>query len=71
VVVSTSFAYRALAQFKTEEAIDAMIQGVLRWADSDWFEWFSTPISKIWGGNWWLGGACAREVAAKYGCYKF
>jgi Protein of unknown function (DUF1186) len=43
------FAYRALAQLKTEEAIDAMIQGVLRWADGDWFEWFSMPMSKIWG----------------------
>jgi Protein of unknown function (DUF1186) len=43
------FAYRALAQLKTEEAIDAIIQGILCWTDSDWFEWFSMPMSKILG----------------------
>ena len=41
------FAYQALGQLKTESAIDALVAGTRRWGDSDWFEWFTEAMPKI------------------------
>ncbi len=43
------FAYIALGQLKTPAAIDGLIAGVIKWADSDWFEWFCDAMSDIFG----------------------
>jgi hypothetical protein len=43
------FAYIALAQLKTPAAIDGLITGVKKWADSDWFEWFCDAMSDLFG----------------------
>jgi hypothetical protein len=41
------FAYIALGQLKTAEAIDGLILGVQKWSSSDWFEWFAEDMPKI------------------------
>jgi hypothetical protein len=41
------FAYIALGQLKTIEAIDGLILGVNKWADSDWFEWFCEAMPEV------------------------
>lgn len=43
------FAYIALGQLKTLDAIDGLILGVKKWSDSDWFEWFCETMSDIFG----------------------
>jgi HEAT repeat protein len=43
------FAYIALGQLKTPAAIDGLIAGVTKWADSDWFEWFCEAMPDIFG----------------------
>lgn len=43
------FAYIALGQLKTLEAIDGLILGVKKWSDSDWFEWFGEAMPEIFG----------------------
>jgi hypothetical protein len=43
------FAYIALGQLKTIEAIDGLILGVQKWADSDWFEWFCEAMPNVFG----------------------
>jgi hypothetical protein len=43
------FAYQALGQLKTPEAIDSLIQGTIRWDDSNWFEWFTEAMPEIFG----------------------
>jgi hypothetical protein len=43
------FAYIALGQLKTPEAIDGLILGIQKWADSDWFEWFCEAMADIFG----------------------
>jgi hypothetical protein len=40
-------AYIALGQLKTAAAIDGLILGVQKWSSSDWFEWFTEDMPKI------------------------
>jgi Protein of unknown function (DUF1186) len=41
------FAYIALGQLKTTEAIDGLILGVKKWSHTDWFEWFCEAMPII------------------------
>jgi hypothetical protein len=41
------FAYIALGQLKTIDAIDGLIAGVKKWAHTDWFEWFCEAMPDI------------------------
>jgi hypothetical protein len=41
------FAYIALGQLKTPEAIDGLILGTQKWSHSDWFEWFCEAMPTI------------------------
>jgi hypothetical protein len=43
------FAYIALGQLKTLEAIDGLIAGTKKWAHTDWFEWFCEAMPDIFG----------------------
>ncbi len=43
------YAYIALGQLKTLDAIDGLILGVKKWSDSDWFEWFCETMADVFG----------------------
>jgi HEAT repeat protein len=43
------YAYIALGQIKTPEAIDGLILGVKKWAHGSWFEWFCEGMPDIFG----------------------
>lgn len=45
--VAHLFAYIALGQLKTDDAIEGLILGIRKWSNSNWFEWFTEAVPII------------------------